>query len=163
MAAAEIIGAAVGVLLLIIVAYLVVGSTLSAAETISNAQKDITLQHEVRLKTSITLNKTETQVSGQGLNFSVTNNGNEMITDFTHMDILMRTGGESIGYQHLTYDSTCGTEGTWCIYGNIVPDTIHPNQLDPGEELWIWATFTGGSPDWCQVTTSNGVYATTYI
>ena len=44
MAVAEIIGAAVGVLLLIIVAYIVVGSTLTTAETVSFAQKDLTLQ-----------------------------------------------------------------------------------------------------------------------
>jgi flagellar protein FlaF len=93
MAVAEIIGAAVGVLLLIIVAYVVVGSTLTAAETVSFAQKDLTQLSEARLKTSIALNKTEANLSGQGLNFSVVNNGNEIISDFSHMDILLSTGG----------------------------------------------------------------------
>jgi len=161
MAAAEIIGAAVGVLLLIIVAYIVLGSTLTAAETISNAQKNLAQISEERLRTSITVNKTETNLSGQGLNFSVTNTGNEMISDFTHMDVLIRTNGYSGGYQHLTYDTTCGTEGRWCIYGEIVPDTIHPRQLDPGEKMWVWATFTGVSPEWFQMTTSNGINAQT--
>jgi len=153
----------VGVLLLIIVAYVIVGGTLTAGETIASAQKDLTQLSEARLRTSIALNKTETNLSGQGLNFSVTNTGNEMITDFPHMDILIHTE-DSGGYQHLTYDdSTCGTEGTWCIYGHLVPDTIHPNQLDPGEKMWVWATFTGSSPEWFQITTGNGVYATTYL
>jgi archaeal flagellar protein FlaF len=164
MAVAEIIGAAVGVLLLIIVAYVVVGSTLSAAETVSNAQKDLTLISEARLRTSITLNKTETNLAGQGVNFSVVNTGSEVISDFSHMDVLISTGGESGGYQHIIYDSnTCGIPGTWCIYGNLVPDTIHPRELDPGEKMWIWATFNAGSPEWLQVSTGNGVYATTYI
>jgi flagellar protein FlaF len=164
MAVAELIGAAVGVLLLIIVAYVVVGSTLTAAETVSFAQKDLTQLNEVRLKTSFALNKTEANLSGQGLNFSIVNNGNEIIRDFSHMDIILSTGGESGGYQHLTYDnSTCGTPGTWCINGNLVPDTIHPRELDPGEKMWIWATFNAGSPVWFQVSTGNGVYATAYI
>jgi flagellar protein FlaF len=164
MAVAEIIGAAVGVLLLIIVAYVIVGGTLSAGETIASAQKDLVQLNEARLRTSIALNKTETNMHGQGLNFSVTNTGNEVIGDFSHMDILIRSGGETGGYQHLTFDnSRCGTEGTWCIYGDLVPDTIHPNQLDPGEKMWVWATFTGGSPVWFQVTTGNGINAqTTY-
>jgi flagellar protein FlaF len=164
MAVAEIIGAAVGVLLLIIVAYVVVGSTLTAAETVSFAQKDLTQINEARLKTSIALNKTEASLSGQGLNFSVVNNGNEIIRDFSHMDILLGTVGESGGYQHMIYDSdTCGKPGTWCINGNLVPDTIHPRELDPGEKMWIWATFNTGSPVWFQVSTGNGVYATAYI
>jgi flagellar protein FlaF len=164
MAVAEIIGAAVGVLLLVIVAYVIVGGTLSAGETIASAQKDLAQLSEARLRTSITLNKTETNMHGQGLNFSVSNTGNEVIGDFSHMDILIRTDGETGEYQHLTFDkSTCGTEGTWCIYGNLVPDTIHPNQLDPGEKMWVWATFTAGSPEWFQITTGNGINAqTTY-
>jgi flagellar protein FlaF len=164
MAVAEIIGAAIGIALLVIVAYVIVGGTLSAGETIASAQKDLSQLSEVRMRTSITLNKSETSLAGQGLNFSVTNTGNEMIGDFTHMDILVRTGAESGGYQYLTYNATtCGIDGTWCIYGDLIPDAIHPRQLDPGEKMWVWATFTGGSPVWFQVTTGNGINAqTTY-
>jgi archaeal flagellar protein FlaF len=164
MAVAGIIAAAIGIALLIIVAYVIVGGTLSAGETITNAQKDVSQLTEIRMGTSIALNKSETQVAGQGLNFSVANTGNEMIGDFTHMDIFLQTGAESDGYQYLTYNgNTCGIEGTWCIYGEIVPDTIHPRQLDPGEKMWVWATFSGGSPVWFQVTTGNGINAqTTY-
>jgi flagellar protein FlaF len=164
MAVAEIIGAAIGIVLLVIVAYVIVGGTLSAGETIANAQKDLSQLTEARMRTSISLNKSETRLAGQGLNFSVTNTGNEIIGDFAHMDVLIRTGTESGGYQYLTYNgNTCGIEKTWCIYGDIVPDTIHPRQLDPGEKMWIWATFTGGSPVWFQVTTGNGINAqTTY-
>ena len=164
MAVAGIIAAAIGVALLIIVAYVIVGGTLSAGETIANAQKDVSQFTEARMGTSITLNKSEIRTTGQGLNFSVTNTGNEVIGDFTHMDILLQTGAESGGSQYLTYNGNmCGVEGTWCIYGEIVPDTIHPRQLDPGEKMWVWATFAGGSPVWFQVTTGNGINAqTTY-
>ena len=43
MAVAEIIGTAIGTMLIIIVAYLLVGNVLNAAEVVSNAQKDMTL------------------------------------------------------------------------------------------------------------------------
>jgi flagellar protein FlaF len=165
MAVAEIIGAAVGVLLLIIVAYIVVGSTLTAAETVSNAQKDMTLWHEARLQTSFII--TDKNKSGPTINISITNTGTEVVSDFSHMVVLTHTQGDEQGYRHLTYDTTgCGNSGTWCIPGDlgIEPDTIHPNQLDPGEKMWIMATSPpGSSPDWCQVTTGNGVYATTYV
>ena len=59
MAVAEIIGAAIGVLLLVVVAYLLVGGTLNAAETVGNAQKDLTLLNEARMRTSITISDTE--------------------------------------------------------------------------------------------------------
>jgi len=157
MAVAEIIGAAIGVMLLVVVAYMLVGSVLTTAEVVTTAQKDLTLQNEVRLRTSITVNKTETSVSGKGLNFSVTNSGNEIISDFNHMDIYSWDGSES-DYLHYTYSTSCGIDNTWCK-STIVPDMIHPSQLDPGEKMWVWATFTGSDPLWFQVTTSNGVNA----
>jgi flagellar protein FlaF len=165
MAVAEIIGAAVGIVLLIIVAYIVVGSTLATAETVANAQKDLTLRHEARLQTSFVI--TDRNKSGAVINISITNTGTEVISDFSHMVVLTHTQGDEQGYQELIYDSSsCGTDGTWCIPGElgIVPDTIHPNELDPGEKMWIMATSPpGSSPDWCQVTTGNGVYAAAYL
>jgi flagellar protein FlaF len=158
MAVAEIIGAAIGVMLLVIVAYILVGSVLTTAEVVTNAQKDITLLQEARLRTNINLNKTETSLAVKGLNFSVTNTGNVGIINFEQMDLFAYNNG----FQHLSYSTSCGTENTWCKV-TIIPDTIHPNQLDPGEKMWVWATFTDTQLTWFQITTSNGVNAqTTY-
>jgi flagellar protein FlaF len=162
MAVAEIIGAAVGVLLLIIVAYVVVGSTLTAAETVSNAQKDITLLNEARLRTSISLNRSEISNTTSVLDFSVTNTGNEIISDFNHMD-LYTWDDSATGYKYYTYDKYIqGTPGTWSII-QIENDIIHPNSLDPGEKMWIRVNFIGVKPRWIQLTTSNGVTAQTTI
>jgi flagellar protein FlaF len=164
MAVAEIIGAAVGVLLLIIVAYVVVGGTLTAGETISNAQKDLTLQQEARLQTRLEI--ADKDKNGPVINISITNTGTEAIRDFSHMVIFTHTNGDTAGYRHLTYESSCGIEGTWCIPASlgISPDTIHPGVLDPGEKMWIMAVSPAGTaPDWCQVTTGNGVYASAYL
>ncbi len=161
MAVAEIIGAAIGVMLLVVVAYMLVGSVLTTAEVVSTAQKDLTITSEVRLGTSISVNKSEAGIAGNGLNFSVTNTGNEIISDFNHMDIYTWDGSEP-EYQRYTYSTSCGTDMTWCKIV-IVPDTIHPNQLDPGETMWVWATFSSGNPLWYLVSTSNGVNAQTTI
>jgi flagellar protein FlaF len=162
MAAAEIIGAAIGVLLLMVVAYVVVGSTLTAAETVSTAQKDLTLQSEARLRTSISLNRSEISNTTSVLDFSVTNTGNEIISDFHHTDIYTWDGVSSHDYQKYTYEkSPTVTPGNWSI--RIENDAIHPNQLDPGEKMWVTVNYIGARPIWFQVTTSNGVYAqTTY-
>lgn len=162
MAVAEIIGAAIGVMMLVIVAYVLVGSVLTAAEVVNNAQKDLTLLNEARLKTSISLNKSEINPRiARSQNFSVINDGNEIISDFNNMDIYTCDVNE---LRHNTYDKySLENDGSWSII-RFESDIIHPNQLDPGEKMWVCATYSGiYDPTWFQVTTSNGVNAQTTI
>ncbi len=160
MAAAEIIGTAIGVMLLIIIAYILTGSTLISAETVANAQKDLTSQNEARLRTSISLS--DISVTFQELHFSVTNNGNEIISDFDHMDGYTYNSTTS-GFQHYSFDKyNLGNTGNWSIT-RFDNDYIHPNQLDPGEKMWVWATFPGIPPLGVQIATSNGVYASAVV
>jgi flagellar protein FlaF len=158
MAVAEIIGAAVGILLLIIVAYLVVGSTLTAAETVSNAQKDLTLQNEMRIRTAFTI--TDQINSSSIITLNVTNTGTEIIRDFNHMDVIVYDT-ISNDYKICTYNSS-GIAGTWDI-SNRYLDFIHPSELDPGEKYQIRINTWGESPKWFQITTSNGVYASAFV
>jgi flagellar protein FlaF len=160
MAVAEIIGAAIGVLLLVIVAYLLVGGTLSTAETVATAQKDLTLQHETRLRTAITIS--DKKIEGSAINFSVTNTGNEIVSDFRHMDVYSYAAGDT-GYRNYVYDENAtGDAGTWTIT-TFVPDSIHPRQLDPGETMWCMAIFSSATPTWFMTVTSNGVDASAYL
>jgi len=156
MAVSEIIGAAVGILLLVIVAYIVVGSTLTAAETVATAQKDLTLQNEARLGTGIILNRTEISNTTSELDFSLTNSGDEIISDFAHLDVITWKGVPGQGYEHAIF-------GTGWTVDRIEPDFVHPMQLDPGEKMWIRLKFDTDKPVWLQVTTANGVYASTYV
>ncbi len=80
MAVAGIIAAAVGVMLLIVVGYVVVGATITTAETVTNAQKDVTLQNEMRLGTAIVI--TDPENSSSIITSNVTNTGTEIISDF---------------------------------------------------------------------------------
>jgi len=161
MAVSEIIGAAVGVILLVIVAYVVVGSTLFAAETVTAAQKDLTLQQEARLRTSIA-------ISGITFNESiihanVTNTGTEIIGDFKHVDVLVYDTG--LGKYRL-YPYVAGTPpitpDSWGIE-NRFSEIIHPYELDPGETYRIEINTEGSSPHWFQVTTANGVPASAFV
>jgi flagellar protein FlaF len=110
MAVAGIIGAAVGVILLIVVAYIVVGSTLTAAETVSNAQKDLTLQNEMRIRTAFTI--TDPKNTSSIITSNVSNTGTQIISDFKHMDVIVYDTGSN-DYQVCTYDSSgSNTSGT---------------------------------------------------
>ena len=155
MAVAEIIGAAVGVLLLVIVAYLLVGGTLSMAETVTTAQKDLTSLQEARLRTSITVSDAANEAPY--LNFTVKNTGNEIISDYSHMDVY--SYDTSNGYIHYTYDKdNLGNKGNWSII-KFEKDLIHPQELDPDDIMTVWATVpdTYSSKTTVQVTTGNGV------
>ncbi|MDD1695356.1 MAG: hypothetical protein LUQ54_00520 [Methanoregula sp.] len=160
MAAAGIIGTAVGVILLIVVAYVVVGATLTAADTVSNAQKDVTLQNQMRIGTAFTITD---QINNSSVIYSnVTNTGTEIIRDFHHMDVLVydRVSGD---YQVCIYDQNgSGNPGTWYI-SNRYQDFIHPSELDPGEKYRFQIITGGASPEWFQITTGNGVYASAFV
>lgn len=164
MAVAEIIGAAVGVLLLVVVAYVLVGGTLSTAETVVAAQKDLTHLQEVRLRTSLTI--TDHSINGSQIDFHIINNGNEPIDDLQQMDVFSYNNTDPYtGYYKYFYENS-GNEGTWYIPGNgFENDNIHPGQLDPGVKVWIVMIPSSSEPwyypkpDNIQVTTSNGVSA----
>ena len=160
MAVAGIIGTAVGIILLIVVAYVVVGATITSAETVANAQKDLTLQNEMRMRTAFTI--TDQVNSSSIIMTNITNTGTEIIRDFNHMDVIVYDR-ESNDYQVCTYDeSGSGFPGTWNIV-NRYQDFIHPSELDPGEKYQIRVMTRGASPNWFQITASNGVYASAFV
>jgi flagellar protein FlaF len=160
MAVADLIGAAVGVILLVIVAYLLVGSTISTAEIVTNAQKTAIMQEEMQMRTDFTIVGATITSDPSGFNCTINNTGNEIISDFTHMDIIVYDSS-SRNYQLYTYSKT-GDPGTWKIV-NKGNDIIHTNELDPGESYIIQVTTSGISPHWFQITTGNGVYASEFL
>lgn len=151
MAGGEVVGAAIGVLLLIIVGYLLVGSTMTTAEVVVSAQKDISIQNEARLQTSIDIIPPVNW--GPPTIFTLRNTGQEPISDFTHMNVVLFN---STGYPPILYSYGVG----WS-HGTITPNLIHPNMLDPGEQMVITVNNIGVTPDppsYVQVICANGVY-----
>jgi archaeal flagellar protein FlaF len=161
MAVSEIIGAAVGVILLIIVAYVIVSGTLFAGETMANTQKDVTLQQEIRMRTHITLDSIEQNKSI--LHANITNDGSEIIGDFKHVDVLVYDSSLTEPYQLFPYASGDPVlPSTWGIE-NTYGEFIHKNELDPGEVYRIRINSAGDSPSWFQITTANGVYDSAFV
>lgn len=158
MAVAEIIGAAVGVLLLVVVAYLLVGGTLSTAETVATAQKDLSILNEARMRTCIGI--TDTDSPGTFLNFSVTNTGSEPITDLSHMDVFSYDGTNYyLRYTYVKPTEDTNIPLTWTTK-KFEYDTIHKGELDPGVKMWVKVNLpVGVIPTNVQITTSNGVSA----
>ena len=164
MAVADLIGAAVGVLLLVIVAYLLVGSVISTAQIVNAAQKSATLLEEKQLKTDFAITSATTQSDNQtsnvDINCTITNTGNEVISDFTHMDVIVYNSGTET-YNLYPY-SAVASPGKWTIVsqGN---DAINQLELSPGNFYIIEVMTSGSSPYWFQITTGNGVYASAFV
>ena len=159
MAVADMIGAAVGVILLVIVAYLLVGSVLSTSQIVTSAQKSATSLEEHQLKTDFTIN--QAGLDSTGLNCTITNTGNEPISDFSQMDIYVYDSSTG-AYQLYRYDTSPGIPGTWSIISTGT-DVVHPGELDPGETYRILVQTAGTSPAWFQITTANAVSASSYL
>ncbi|MGD0081335.1 MAG: hypothetical protein ABSB80_11900 [Methanoregula sp.] len=161
MAVAEIIGTAIGTMLIIIVAYLLVGNVLNTAEVVSNAQKDMTLISESRLHTDLRI--TNVTVSGNAINLTVNNTGTETISDFAHTDIFVYTLGGA-GYTEYLYDpANQGSAPSWG--GSIINDYVHPGELDPGESMYVNVYVPGATPVnyEVEICTNNGVYASKIV
>ena len=170
MAGAEIIGAAIGVLLLVLVGYIMVGSTLTSAEIVATAQKDLTLRNEAQLRTSIQIS--DVFVSGSNLYFNVSNTGNEIIGDINHMDVFITDSGSPPMHYNFSEISGTFTDKTWtytCINltTNIMTqETIHPKMLDPGELMWIEIDGFTTPPtitSEVKISTANGVVSSAYV
>jgi len=159
MAVADLIGAIVGVLLLVIVAYLLVGSTLTTAEIVTSAQRAAALQEQTQLRTDFTITNVN-RVDDSVFNCTINNTGKEIISDFGHMDVIVYDR-DSKDYQLYTYSNVV-KPGTWMIV-NKSDEVIHLSELDPGESYRIEVTTSGISPYWFQITTGNGVYASKFL
>jgi flagellar protein FlaF len=161
MAVAEIIGTAIGTMLIIIVAYLLVGNVLNTAQVVSDAQKDMTLLSESRLHTDLSI--TGVTASGNVINLTVTNTGSETISDFNHTDVLVYTTGGT-GYTDFLYDpANSGVPYSWG--GSIINAYVHPGELDPGESMYVNVYYPVSAPVsfGIGICTNNGVYVSTII
>ena len=159
------IEAAIGITLLLIVSYVVLGSITTAANTVSTAQKDITLQNDARLDTGIVISNVSW--TNDCLRFNITNTGSEVIGNLNATDVFVANSTDTPKLYKFDLASSpspgygSATLGTWA-YNSIWPDTTHPGMLDPGEMMLIKIynfpnkvhlnTLVG-------LTTSNGVSA----
>jgi len=140
--------------LLLILSYIVIGSIITAADTVSTDQKDMSLVQEKRLNTKIVVayyNLNKDGVGDHEIEFGIKNTGNTII-DYTQMNMIIITQDEqrptiyinSIG-DGLIGSSPVGTwwtDGIWRAGPPWQPEVINPNQWDPGEFLYVWMQMT---------------------
>jgi flagellar protein FlaF len=157
----ELIAAAVGLILLIIVAYVLVGSTIGTAETMASAQRDMTHLQEIRLHTDITIMSATGIISGttETVNFVVANNGSVAINNFRNMTVFI---GDYNGNAPVLYPSE---SDNWDS-GGTSPDRFpHPGSFNPRDILNGRVTndtsnqpiCSPGASYWIEVVTVNGV------
>jgi flagellar protein FlaF len=156
MPAGELIGAAIGALILIIVAYVLIGSTLSAAEITASAQRDMTHLQEARLDTHITVTVKSISSKDTNLTFYIDNTGNAPITDLNDMDVII--GDASGDIQRFYFGGTTSTDNfAWTATGNsiLIGSTLTGTLSLPS----AWTPQKTWVPTWIEVVTANGVYA----
>lgn len=177
MAGAIIIACAIGVLMLVLIGYVLVGSILASGDSIASAQKDMVMENEERLNTLVTITpdwevyfyQYSVSPNYYFLHIHVKNTGNLMLRTFNSAEVYVNiSGGAPVRYRFDPTAYACGdaygcgdtTLGTW-NYGEIENDNIHPNMLDPGETLSIRiGKFTSPLTSYTvKFTTENGISA----
>jgi flagellar protein FlaF len=156
MSAGPLVASGVGILLLVVTAYVLIGGTLSTTEVMAEAQSNLVAYQEARMRTAIEIQ--ETVIDNQTLYVKVKNTGSESIVDFPSIDVYLQVEGEPV---YVPY----GTDLNHWSKVSIEPDGVHPGQIDPGETLTISITYAVGvtPPTWVQVVTPNGVTGSAYI
>ncbi len=157
MSAGPLVASGIGILLLVVTAYVLVGGTLATTEVMVEAQSNLAMYQEARMRTAIEIQNT-TIVDNETLSVEVKNTGGEPVVDIPLIDVYISNGSAPV---YVPYGNEGGNY--WNSAG-IDPDHIHPGQLDPGETLTIRVTHEkDAKPTWVQVVTPNGVSSSAYI
>lgn len=154
MSAGSLVASGVGILLLVVTAYILIGGALTTTEVMVEAQSNLAAYQETRMRTAIAIQNTT--LDGSTLYVRVTNTGSEPVVDLASIDVYLQNEGAPVYIPH-------GTDPYHWSTVKIDPDGIHPGQLDPGETLNLSIGFEGANPTWVQVVTPNGVSGSAYI
>ncbi len=149
MAFASIISSAIGIILLIITAYVLVGGVLTTTQVAMNAQSDMTAVHMKMLGTDITIDSISVENSSPNtIYLNMRNSGSEPV-DLSEFNVFLEVPESAPVLIPKGSDV-----GKW----SISPDII---QWRPTEELNLSVKYAGGYPVIIQLTTGNGVSAVT--
>ena len=155
MSAGPLVASGIGILLLVVTAYVLIGGTLATTEVMVEAQNTLITHQETRMRTAIAIQNTT--INDRTLYVEVKNTGSEPVVDIPSIDVYLQNGGVPA---YIPYEN-----GTIHWEGNgITPDEVHPGELDPGETLNLSVTYQDGiDPTWVQVVTPNGVSSSAYL
>jgi len=145
MAFASIIGSAIGIILLIVTAYVLVGGVLTTTQIAMNAQSDMTAVHMKMMGTAITIDSASVENSTP-IVIQMRNTGSEPI-DLSNFNVFLQVPGAA---------PVLIPKGSI----SISPDT---KQWRPTAELTMNVTYAGTYPVILQLTTENGFSAITKV
>ncbi len=155
MSAGPLVASGVGILLLVVTAYVLIGGTLATTEVMVEAQGNLATYQEAKMRTAIEIQNT-TIVDG-ALYIEVMNTGSEPVVEISSIDVYIQSGGVPV---YIPYQDGANHWGRVCI----TPDEVHPGELDPGETLNLSVTYDEDiDPMWVQVVTPNGVSSSAYM
>ncbi|MCM2466813.1 flagellar protein FlaF [Methanoculleus oceani] len=154
MSAGPLVASGVGILLLVITAYVLIGGTLATTEVMVEAQSNLATYQEARMRTAIAIQNTT--IADPTLYVEVKNTGSEPVVEISSIDVYLQSEGVPV------YIPFGAGVNHWDRV-NITPDEVHPGELDPGETLNLSVTYQDVDPTWIQVVTPNGVSSSAYI
>ncbi|MCK9278635.1 MAG: flagellar protein FlaF [Methanoculleus sp.] len=151
MSAGPLIASGVGILLLVATAYVLIGGTLATTEVMVEAQSNLAIHQEARMRTAIAVQNTS--IADSTLFVEVKNTGSEPVVDVSSVDVYLQSEGVPV---YIPF-------GNWSKV-SITPDDVHPDEFDPGETLNLSVTYQEDvNPTWVQIVTPNGVSSSAYI
>lgn len=146
MAFASIIASAIGILLLIITAYVLVGGVLTTTQIAMNAQSDMTAVHMQMLGTSFAISSAAN--SSSDIRLTLVNSGSEQI-DINDINVFLQRSQQTPVLAPVLIPKGSGP-GRWSV------DPSTKVQWRPTEELNLTVTSEIIPPVVIQVTTGNG-------
>ncbi|MEI7434884.1 MAG: hypothetical protein WCJ93_11595 [Methanomicrobiales archaeon] len=152
MAFASIIGSAIGIILLIVTAYVLVGGVLTTTQIAMNAQADMTAVHMKMLGTAIAIDSNSVENSTPNvIHLDMRNSGSEPI-DISTLNVFLKVQNKVP-----VLIPKGSVANTWIIS----PDS---KQWRPTETLNMSVIYDSSDyPVTVQVTTGNGVSAITKV
>jgi len=156
MAAASLVATALGIILILLTAYVIAAGILGLATSVAEAQKEMTA---LSIRTSGTSVRISDSTGSDPLNLVIRNTGSQMV-DYTLMDVYLQYGSEIPEY--FQYSLPPPPLKRWTKV-SINPDLAYPGAWDPGENITISINTGGINYTWVQVTTPVGVSDSAYL
>ncbi len=170
MGSSSVIGTAISLVLLTVLAYLLIGIVFSTSEAVSSVQTQQVNALEDRLMTSISIvNTSLSQCTGSysEVYAEIENTGKTTLSNFKNWDVIVKVASVSTQVEPKVciYNNTSADNRWDCV---IMPDLLSPGRLDPGEVMNMTIRISDSDSDpsssrMLHVTTPNGVSAAAYI
>jgi len=153
MAAASLVATAFGIIIILVTAYVLAGSTLATTEVVTTAQKDMTELQVKMLGTSIQY--VNSSIASDGIVYiEIENTGREPINGYNYMDVYLLSSERG----PILYRYKSNSDEGWWDYSPPL-GRINPSQWDPGEIINITVKYFGITPVSFKVVTPNGISA----